>query len=162
MSSQERQRLVGALVIDKHWLDTEVMEQPVLYHEVADQAAVCASYRDKAKKGLAETEAKVGASLRLKHKKAGDKLTEREVAEKVLHSEEYREAYKQFLRYKLLTDRWGALRESFDQRENMLRVLESLISANYYSGDSVSEGKTRGTADRVAVSRKRQQLKQRR
>lgn len=154
------ERLKGSLLIDKYQLDGEVVQQPVLYQEVADQLSLSVSYRDTAKRRLAEKEAEVAVKIRKVYKDSKPRLTDRQVQEHVATSDIYVEAYKKFLRYKYLTSKWEALRNAYEQRAVMLRVLASLISANYYSSDSISTGATLASAGRQAMSRQRQQLKE--
>ncbi len=156
-NSEELDRLREQLLISKHELDKEVSRQPVLYQEVAEQVAVTTSYRDAAKKRLAETEASVARKIRLIHRESKTRFTDRQVQDEIVGTVTYIKAYKRFLRYKLLTSRWEALRNAYEQRAMMLRTMAQLYSAQYYSSGSISEQAASG---RQAMTHARQRRKE--
>lgn len=139
----------NALQIDKNDLDTMLVEQPVLFHEVMDEHALAVSRRDKAKNDLDTSYSETYLNLRRKTSK--DKPSEAALKHMVETSEPVQDAQAEYFKLKKLADRWDALVSAFKDRSYMLREIANLHVTGYYMDNA--GGKTRGDAStRVAES----------
>ncbi len=132
LSDLERQ-----LIIDPTHLDEDIIRQPELYYTVAEQYALAASTRDKAKEQLATTDAGLNASIRHKLIEIGEKVTDSKIDALVLVHEHHNNAFSNFIDAKENTDKWIALRDSVQQRGKMLGELVQLLTIGYFSKDSL-------------------------
>jgi len=81
--------LEARLLIDKHALDDECLDQPNRYYRVSEALTLAISQRDQAKQELTEVEARIDAEIREGHDTETDgRLTEKMVeSQKSLHRE---------------------------------------------------------------------------
>ena len=141
------------LKIDKHDLDTMLIEQAGLYHSVSDESALAMSRRDKAKGVMEETYSQTYLDIRRKNAK--DKPSETTLKHMVEVDETYLEAQTEYLRLKKLADRWGALVTAFHDRSYMLRELATLYVSGYFMDSSAGSTANRsGASGRVAEDNK--------
>ena len=149
-----------ALLIDKLNLDTCLIEQCSVYYKVGIGYADAVSYRDQAKSELDKVKAECDKFIRQDAAMANERITEAQVAAKILEETEYQIALGEFLEWKMLTDKWTALKESFGQRAYILRDLAQLWMANYYADTTIQPAKSEAV-DRVASMARAQEAKAR-
>jgi hypothetical protein len=136
--------LEGALMIDEHDLDNEVMAQSQRFNDAAQYSARAASRRDEAKDGLKTVEAELEIELRKKAEAAGEKTTDKAIAAKVQIHPRRKEAFQAYLDSSLQADKWEGLKESYKDRSFMIRELSGLWVTGYFQTTS-----TKGTQKQV-------------
>lgn len=134
-----------ALRLDKHDLDGCCISQPELFERVSSDLAFRMSFRDRAKRNLADLEASVDVEVR---QESAKKLTEREIASMVRVDPRIREANTVLISCNYVVGRLQALKEAFEHRRAMIKELVTLHQLGYW-------GETSGRADaREASERK--------
>lgn len=113
----------GYLRIDRDDLDTSLMEQPEMFHHVANAFVEASARRDEAKLELEELLAELDQSVRAKALQDDEKLTETALQNRLREMPRVQEAQRRCLATRKEADRWVALKESFQQRSFMLREL---------------------------------------
>lgn len=112
-----------ALMIDPDDLDTCLIEQAQLYHNVADAYELAIADRDAIKLELEELEAELDEGVRRKAARDEEKLTEGQIKAKLRTMPRISDMHHKYLTAKGLAGRWSALKESFDKRSFMLTKL---------------------------------------
>ncbi len=138
------------LLIDKHNLDTALVEQGSVYYNVGIAYANAISARDYAKAELDKAKADADKVIRQTALTENERLTEAQVANRILEDTLYRAAHDEYLEWKLIADKWLALKESFEQRSYSLKELCQLWASNYYADTSV-QSERHEAVDRVAA-----------
>lgn len=139
------------LLIDKYNLDDDLVEQGRVYKIVADRLADAMSYRDQAKAELDRTRAECDKFIRQDAALANERITEAQVASKILEEATYQTAQNEHLEWRYITEKWTVLRDSFIQRGYALRELCQLWMANYYADTAIAEVRTEAV-DRLATA----------
>jgi hypothetical protein len=134
------------LLINKNDLDSALVEQSTLYYRIGEAYAAVISYRDLEKSRLEEVRAEIDQMIRAE---SSIKLTETQVANRILSHDHYIDAQERLASWKLLADKWVALRDAFNQRAYALRDLVSLYSMGYYT-ESIGRGEKAEARDRLA------------
>jgi hypothetical protein len=151
------------LKIDKHGLDQELMEQPMLFFKISEAFAQATAERDMLKEQLASTDARLDSDMRRVFDKAGEKYTEAMVKNAVQTDKKHEAAIKKFFDAKEQADLFLALKEAFQSRAYMLRDLCSLYTANYFEESSArGSGQTnhatyRMGRERIATARSKRE-----
>ncbi len=127
--------LKTGLLIDKNDLDSALIQQPDLYHQVSEQYAKALSRRDQTKRKMEEEEAAISMQTRQKAMDEGLKITEAAVANVTKLDEMYIKIQVAYLKLKEETDLWKALLDSFEQRSYALTELVNLYVGGYWSPD---------------------------
>src|ERR1700722_17477170 len=149
------------LKIDRHALDQELQEQPMLFFKISEAVAHAASERDMLKEQLAATDAKLDSEVRRALDKKNEKSTEAMVRNSIQTDKKHETATKHYHDAKEQADLLVALKEAFQSRAYMLRDLCSLYTANYFEDTSVrSSSQTdhatyRMSRERIATARSR-------
>lgn len=147
--------LRGYLRIDKHALDQELEEQPMLLFQISEAFVQAAAERDMLKEQLATIDANLDAATRNDY---GDKkYTEAMIKNEVQTDKKHDQAMLKFLKAKERADLLFALKEAFQSRGFMIRDLCSLYNANYFA-----EASARGTpgTDRATYKAGRERMAQ--
>lgn len=141
------------LKIDKHSLDQELEEQPMLFFKISEAFVQAAAERDMLKEQLATVDAKLDAQVR--NDFADKKYTEAMVKNAVQTDKKHDAAMLKFLRAKEQADLLFALKDAFQTRSYMIRDLCSLYNANYFA-----EGSVKGSqeTDRATYKTGRQRM----
>lgn len=139
----------GYLQIDKLNLDTCLIEQCSVYYNVGVAFANALSERDYAKAELERVKAETDKIVRLQMTTENERITEAQVANRILEDAEYRASNSNYLEWKMIADKWQALKDSFGQRAYALRDLCQLWISNYYA-DSAVQVETSEARDRLA------------
>lgn len=128
----EIDELRNYLKIDKHKLDEELEEQPMLLFQISEAYVQAAAERDMLKEALATTDAKLDKKAREYLDKREEKVTEAMVKNFVLTDKEHEKATQAYFDAKNQADLLFALKEAFQSRGYFLRDLATLYTANYY------------------------------
>lgn len=119
------------LAIDRHNLDEEVANQPVLFEEVGSAHADAMAERDAAEHNLNVVDGDLFAVL----KKSG--LTDPGVKAAIEAHDLHNKAKTDFLEAKRQASHWAALERAFIQRADMLKHLCNLHAQGYYHTTSI-------------------------
>ena len=141
------------LKINKHRLDEELEEQPMLLFQISEAYVAAAAQRDALKEELATVDAKLDHEGRIDLDRKLDKVTEAMVKNYVQTNKKHEAATMAYFAAKQQADLLSALKESFQSRGFMIRDLCSLYTANYYEQSSV---KPTNDANRTTYSMARQ------
>lgn len=117
------------LVIDKHDLDSCLVEQPGCFYHVAQGLAFATAERDAAKLEMEEIQAKLDQELRAEAVRKDEKLTESAIQNKLRMLPKVQDAQRKFLDLRKDAEQWLALKEAFSQRSYMLKELVALYIA---------------------------------
>lgn len=121
--ASELEQYRSYLRIDRDDLDTSLMEQPEMFHHVANACVEAGARRDEAKLELEELLAELDQSVRARALKDDEKLTETALQNRLREMPRVQEAQRRYLETRKEADRWLALKESYQQRSFMLREL---------------------------------------
>lgn len=152
MSNKLIENLRTWLEIDKHNLDDELVKQPSLFFDVSEAYEEAVAERDACKEELATIDAELDGIIRAK---LGDEATEAMVKHGIQSHARHAEAFDTYILAKTRAGKLQALKESFHQRNYMLRELANLYVSSYYEASSVQ-----GTSktDKAAYDRQREKL----
>lgn len=130
-----RDTLEEGLKIDLNNLDEANQIQADLMYRVGKKMAYALSRKDKADSNLKQLKAEVDAIIR--HQAARDevKITEAEIANRILRNTKVIEAIEEFQKMKLDYDLWSELKDAFSQRGYALNNLTQLHCASYFLAD---------------------------
>jgi hypothetical protein len=151
---------VEYLLIDKYNLDIGLVEQASVYHKIGDRLADAMSYRDQARAELDRTKAECDKFIRQDAALANERITEAQVAAKIVEEATFQTANSEYLEWKLIADKWTVMKDSFNQRAYALRDLCQLWMANYYSDTAIAEAKS-VASDRIAATARAAEAKAR-
>ena len=143
------------LRIDKHALDDEVEQQPELYGEVAEAAALAKSQVESLEEQVKVLEATIDADAREQAGIADERITENEIKSMITNSEVRKEMIIKLLNSRHLQRRLEALTTAFRHRSYALRDMVDLFLASYYSSRSAKGmGEDQKTAEVDRISSK--------
>jgi len=125
------------LTLDKNGLDIAAEEQPDLFYRVSLSHAEAMDSSESAKNELNAADARAALNIRRDLEIQGVKVTEGLVADRVVNSEEHKKAQSDFQKMQFQARRLGSIKEAFDQRAKMLRVLADLYMSNYFTTGAV-------------------------
>lgn len=146
------------LQIERHALDQNMIEQPMLYATVSEAYVQACGERDAAKEKVAAVDAELASQIRTDWNRLGEKYTEARVGDAVQMTLEHVEAYTA---YQALVSQAGyllALKDAYEQRAKMLRELGMLYVSGYF--DKVVSNAGRKDVDAAAAAAGREALKQ--
>lgn len=135
------------LIIEKNLLDDELINQPILYQEVAEQYALAISRRDAANENVKRVDADLYKRIREAAAVEGTKVTEAMIQSEILTHPEHIEAYDAYLECKKQADLWATLKDSYSQRSYAIRDLVELYTAGYFA-DAGLRPKTENAAEK--------------
>jgi hypothetical protein len=145
--------------IDRDDLDGELVRQPSLFLEVAQDYAQAVSVRDGLKEALESTRASVDLRIRKQVAEMDRKVTEATIKAEVETERVYAKAVRAYLTAKEAADQLLAVREAFGQRAFVLKDLCVLWVAGYYSTSAV-KGKDPASVQDAAYERRRATMAQ--
>jgi hypothetical protein len=125
--------LEDALRIREDELERDCEEQAEMFYHVARASAEAVSRRDWAKQALSELESELDAKIRHQADVAGDRITESAVKAQIKLEKRYQRAAAEVAKLNTEVGRLVALRESYDHRKEMLKLMVRLYLANYFS-----------------------------
>ena len=136
---------------DKNRLDEELVKQPRLYHQYADQLADARRDHEMAESEMKVVEAEVSLLVRRRPDRFGiEKVTEDAVKKTVLLDKRVRQAEKEVILAKHKVDLLSAAVTALDHRKRVLEKLVDLRLADYYA-----EPRTREAREMMERSRER-------
>lgn len=147
--------LKDRLLINKHGLDDEFIQQPSLFFEVSETYVLAVSTRDALKEELATVDAELDGVMRKAAEKRSERITEPQVKMAIQSHPKHTSASNNYLEAKEAAALLEALKESFSQRSYMLRDLASLYVANYYEQSSMQGT---NSSEKVQYQQRRQKL----
>ncbi len=139
------------LQIDKNDLDEALISQAIVYYRVGEAYATALSYRDYAKSNIDKVRADSDRLIRRRAVEENEKVTEAQVANRILDDLLYQQAVVDYIEWKTVADKWAALRDSFERRCYALRDMVHLWISGYYV-DTVNRNDKAEARDRVASS----------
>ncbi len=139
------------LQIDRNDLDTALLEQAQVYYRVGEAYATAISYRDYAKSHIDKVRADTDRLIRRKAQEEAEKVTEAQVANRILDDVLYQKVVDEHLEWKTVADKWSALRDSFERRCYALRDLCTLWVAGYFT-DTTIKADSYEARDRAAAT----------
>ena len=125
--------LRAKLKIGRDSLDDNAIEQSEYYLEACEAHVLAVSQRDAAKENLAVVDARCAQRLRMEWNKNGEKFNETMVGDAVQCDPEHTKAFEHHAHMVKRAAILGGIKESFDQRQKMLRELSTLFVAGYFS-----------------------------
>lgn len=137
MAEIDIDELRGYLAIDKHQLDQELEEHPVLLFKISEAYVQAAAHRDMLKEKLATVDAELFDKHRRKPVKDKERVTDTTIKTSVQADKDHEKASNAYLTAKNKADMLLALKEAFQSRGFMIRDLCSLFTSNYYESESV-------------------------
>jgi len=145
--------------VDRNSLDEIIERQSVMFQSISEKAASATSIRDAIKDDLDELEGKLAFKYRKDFVAKSAKVTDKQVTEAVRWDSKYQKAALELNVAKNMALRWTLLKNSFEQRAAMIKLLAQLFVANYYTTSSVSgesreerEVVTQGNRSRIRKS----------
>ena len=147
------------LRINKHRLDEELEEQPMLLFQISEAFVQASAERDMLKEQLATIDATLDGKARTKLERTQDKVTEAMVKNSVQTSADHEAASAAYLKAKNQADLLAALKEAFHSRGYMIRDLCTLYAANYYEQGSAKPTNTTNRATYSMGRQKRERLR---
>tara|TARA_R110000803_G_scaffold210841_2_gene284354 strand:- start:910 stop:1500 length:591 start_codon:yes stop_codon:yes gene_type:complete len=135
------------LIINKHGLDDELINQPILFIEVATLAADASAMRDYAKEALSMKDAELSAKHRKLAEKGGERATEKLVEQRVGTDPIHIKYVEKLIEAKKYAEQAFAMKEAFQARAYMLRELVSLQVSGYYATAAITNPGRRDSGD---------------
>ena|ERR1700693_6140375 len=126
------------LLIDKFNLDDEAVLQSQMFSDIGEQSAEANSRLDWAKENLSRVDAEVAKKLRINADTEGSKLSEAKLQELVKLDETHKDAFKEYADAKMMAEKWESMKQSFTQRNYMLKELCGLFYAQYFTKESIN------------------------
>ena len=127
------------LIIDKHSLDEEWLQQPIKYAQYAEKAEELQDDARRAKDNLETISAEVEKEIRGNHE--GEKITEKAIASELIMDERVQQAKEEYLKadheFRIMK---SVAVPAFDQRKTALENLVKLKLSSYYSDPQEPKG----------------------
>lgn len=144
------EELQKGLRIDRHDLDTELVNQPSLYFKVGQFYAEAISVRDKARLDRDKEHAELDRYIRQEAHGNNERVTEAQVLSLIKEDVSYDIAQTRYSELCKVAEIWLALKESFQQRSYAIKDLVQLFVSNYYT-DNVGYAERSQSRDRKAL-----------
>lgn len=158
LTESDFEELHELLKIDQNALDEALSMQADLYYRVAEACAYAASRRDAAYEAIKETDARLNMEIRQNLENEGEKVTEGRVQAMVLEDSDHRDAVQHHLECKLEYDRLTALRDSFSQRNYMIRGMVDMYGMGYFMDSEGRANPTTASGHHAEYRRTREKL----
>lgn len=132
------------IFIDKNSLDDELVRQPQLYCDWAEQEAEAQYNRDKNKEKLDLIKAELDGEIRKNPSKYGiEKITESAISNAIIQDKKYQEANNIYLQSVQDARILGVAKTSFDMRNSSLKGLVSLFISGYWASNPKENSTTK-------------------
>jgi hypothetical protein len=141
------------LLISKHELDTECVQQAEYYRQAAEFSANCIEERDQAELAMDITYAEIARDLRAHATEQGQKIAEKAVETSIFLHPTYIEARTNYLELKAKALKADALRKAWEQRKDTLEQLCRLYLAGYFAEVSIPQTPATAHASRSRLNR---------
>ena len=137
LTEEQLNELESKLTLDKNCLDLAAEEQSDMFYRVSLAHAEAMDASESAKNNLSAVDGELAISTRKQLAEKGEKVTEGLVADIVVNSERHKKAQNEFQEAQFFARRLASVKEAFDQRAKMLRVLADLYMSNYFTTGAV-------------------------
>ncbi len=121
------------LKIDEHNLDEECLKQPVLFEMYTQRLTPMYKLRDELKLEVERFAAKLDGVIRESASAEGKKITEAMVQNEIIRNPQYNDLQQKYLNNNTEIKEGEVIREAFQQRKDMLRLLVELYNGQYWS-----------------------------
>ena len=132
--------------IDKNSLDVICQQHPEIFYQVSQKFVEALDEKDSLKCLLAKTEAGESLDIRINLDRKGEKATEGKINQLLQDSVNYQMAQVAYLKAKNKMEMWEAIKDSFLQRAQMIKILCDLHGQGYFSTASVNSKSTQEQA----------------
>ena len=133
------------LKIDQSELDECCLRQPVLFDHYTQKLSSLYKYRDEVKLAVEQTSARLDGIIREAASAEGKKLTEAMVQNEITRNLQYADLQQKYIDACAKVKEAEIIREDFQQRRDMLKLLAELYIAGYWSTVTPKVVKQRGT-----------------
>lgn len=123
----------GDLKIEQEDLDTACVRQPVLFDEYAQKLVPLYRKRDEIKLMMDQTYAKLDGIIRESASAEGKKITEVKIQNEININPQYASLQEKYLNICSEVKQCEIIKESFQQRKDMLKLLTELYISGYWS-----------------------------
>lgn len=121
------------LRIDEHNLDEECLKQPVLFEIYTQKLTPLYKLRDELKLEVERFSAKLDGIIRESASAEGKKLTETTIQNEIIRNPQYSDLQIKYIKVCTEIKEGEVVRDSFQQRRDMLKLLVELYIGQYWS-----------------------------
>ena len=133
------------LRIDEYNLDEECLRQPVLFEYYSQKLTPLYKLRDELKLMSEQTYARLDGITRGSASAEGKKITETTILNEITRNVQYQDLQQKYLKVCAEIKESEVIKEAFQQRRDMLKLLTELYIAGYWSSVEVKVVKKQGT-----------------
>src|SRR4030066_2252389 len=133
------------LKIDQSELDECCLRQPVLFDHYTQNLTSFYKYRDEVKLAVEQIYARLDGIIREAASAEGKKLTENMIQNEITRNLQYADLQQKYIDICAKVKEAEIIREDFQQRRDMLKLLVELYIAGYWSTATPKVVKQRGT-----------------
>lgn len=124
------------LEIDQNDLDTCCLRQPVLFDQYAQALTPLYKKRDELKLMIDQTNARLDGVIREAASADGKKITETMIQNEIIRNPQYEDLQQKFINIYAEIKEAEIIRDAFNQRKDMLKLLVELFISGYWSSVS--------------------------
>lgn len=146
MSKQEQDPLLfyqKQLKVDKENLDEELSNFPSLFYTVSEHYLEAYKHVKRLEQRMDRKFASLASAFRSAADSEGSKITETQIKQEVEIHPTYRKAKAKLSDAVYIKDRWGALKDAYNQKSFSMKGLVSLANDEKYQSESSSKGRGR-------------------
>ena len=133
------------LKIDQHELDECCLRQPVLFDNYVQNLSSLCKNRDEIKLAVEQTSARLDGIIREAASAEGKKLTENMIQNEITRNLQYADLQQKYIDICAKVKEAEIIREDFQQRRDMLKLLVELYIAGYWASVETKVVKKQGT-----------------
>ena len=133
------------LKIDQSELDECCLKQPVLFDYYVQNLASLSKNRDEIKLAVEQTSARLDGIIREAASAEGKKLTENMIQNEITRNLQYADLQQKYIDICAKVKEAEIIREDFQQRRDMLKLLVELYIAGYWASVETKVVKKQGT-----------------
>jgi len=133
------------LKIDQSELDECCLKQPVLFDYYVQNLASLSKNRDEIKLAVEQTSARLDGIIREAASAEGKKLTENMIQNEITRNLQYADLQQKYIDICAKVKEAEIIREDFQQRRDMLKLLVELYIAGYWASVETKVVKRQGT-----------------
>src|SRR4030042_2409991 len=133
------------LKIDQSELDECCLRQPVLFDHYVQNLASLSKNRDEIKLAVEKTSARLDGIIREAASAEGKKLTENMIQNEITRNLQYADLQQKYIDICAKVKEAEIIREDFQQRRDMLKLLVELYIAGYWASVETKVVKRQGT-----------------
>lgn len=133
------------LKIDENDLDEECLKQPVLFEHYTQKLTPLYELRDEIKLEVERFAAKLDGVIREAASADGKKITETMIQNEIIRNIQYCDLQQKYIKVCTEVKEGEIIRDSFQQRRDMLKILAELYTSGYWSTVEPKIVKKQGT-----------------